>query len=100
MGLPRALDHTAIAALIADGKGNITGNLDENSAGTLGSTIPLTGTYTLTSTGRGTAVLTGTAGSTNIIFYMADAFDFIFVEADTGQVATGIIQAPIPPNQP
>jgi hypothetical protein len=89
----------AIAALTADGKGNITGNLDENSAGTLGSTIALTGTYSLTSTGRGTAVLTSAAGSTNIIFYAVDAFDFIFVEADTGQVATGIIQAPVPQQQ-
>ena len=88
----------AIAALIADGKGHITGNLDENSAGTLGSTMPLTGTYTLTSTGRGTAVLTSAAGSINIIFYVADAFDIIFVETDTGQVATGIIQAPVPQN--
>lgn len=89
----------AVAALTADGKGNFTGNLDENSAGTLASTIALTGTYTLASTGRGTAVLTGSTGSTNIIFYEADAFDFIFIETDTGQVATGIIQAPIPQNQ-
>jgi hypothetical protein len=89
----------AIAVLSADGKGNFTGNLDENSAGTLGSTIALTGTYTLASTGRGTAVLTGSTGSTNIIFYAADALDFIFIEADTGQVATGIIQAPVPQNQ-
>jgi hypothetical protein len=89
----------AVAALTADGKGNFTGNLDENSAGTLASTIGLTGTYTLASTGRGTAVLTGSTGSTNIIFYEADAFDFIFIETDTGQVATGIIQAPIPQNQ-
>jgi len=88
----------AIAAITADGKGNITGNLDENSAGTLGNTLPLTGTYTLASTGRGTAVFTSTAGSTNIIFYAVDAFDFIFVEADTGQVATGIIQMPVPLN--
>jgi hypothetical protein len=89
----------AIAALTADGKGHFTGNLDENSAGTLASTVALTGTYTLSSTGRGTAVLTGSAGSINIIFYQADALDFIFLEADTGQVATGIIQAPIPQNQ-
>jgi hypothetical protein len=89
----------AIASLTADGKGNFTGNLDENSAGTLGSAIALTGTYTLASTGRGTAVLTSSAGSTNIIFYAADSLDFIFIEADTGQVATGIIQAPVPQNQ-
>jgi hypothetical protein len=86
----------AIAALTADGKGNFTGNLDENSAGTLANTIALAGTYSLASTGRGTAVLTGSTGSINIIFYQADAFDFIFLEADTGQVATGIIQAPVP----
>jgi hypothetical protein len=86
----------AIAVLTADGKGNFTGNLDENSAGTLGSTIALSGTYTLASTGRGTAVLTGSTGSINIIFYAADSLDFIFIEADTGQVATGIIQAPVP----
>lgn len=89
----------AIASLTADGKGNFTGNLDENSAGTLGSTIPLTGTYSLASTGRGTAVLNGSTGSINIIFYQADASDFIFLEADTGQVATGIIQVPVPQNQ-
>jgi hypothetical protein len=86
----------AVASLTADGKGHFTGNLDENSAGTLGSTVALTGTYTLASTGRGTGVLTGSNGSINIIFYAVDVFDFIFVEADTGQVATGIIQAPVP----
>jgi hypothetical protein len=89
----------AIAALAADGKGNFTGTLNENSAGTLGSAIALTGTYTLASTGRGTAVLNGSAGAINIIFYAADTLDFIFVESDTGQVATGIIQAPVPQNQ-
>jgi hypothetical protein len=89
----------AVASLTADGKGNFTGNLDENSDGSLASTVPLSGTYTLASTGRGTATLTGTTGTINVIFYAADALDFIFVESDTGQVAAGIIQAPIPQNQ-
>jgi hypothetical protein len=82
----------AIAEFTADGKGNITGNLDENSAGVLGSGLALTGTNSIASTGRGTAVLNSSAGSMNLILYMVDASDFIYLEADTGQVATGRIQ--------
>lgn len=82
----------AIAQFTADGKGNITGNLDENSDGSLGSGLALRGTYTLAATGRGTSALTSSAGTMNLIFYMVDASDFIFLEADTGQVATGRIQ--------
>jgi hypothetical protein len=79
----------AIAQFTADGNGNITGNLDENSVGTLGSAMALTGTYSLSAIGRGTAVFNSAAGTMNLIFYMVDASDFIYVEADTGQVATG-----------
>jgi hypothetical protein len=82
----------AIAQFTADGKGNIAGNLDENSNGSLGSGLSLTGTYTIAATGRGTSALTSSAGNMNLILYMVDASDFIFVEVDTGQVATGRIQ--------
>jgi hypothetical protein len=83
----------AIAQFTADGKGNISGNLDENSAGSLGSGLALTGTYTLPATGRGTAVFNSNAGAMNLIFYMVDATHFIYLEADTGQVATGRIES-------
>lgn len=82
----------AIAQFTADGKGSIAGNLDENSAGSLGSGLSLAGTYNLTATGRGTSALTSSAGTMNLILYMVDASDFIFLEADSGQVATGGIQ--------
>jgi hypothetical protein len=82
----------AIAQFTADGNGNITGNLDENSAGSLGSGMALTGTYTLATIGRGTAALSSSAGSMNLIFYMIDAQDFIYLDVDTGQVATGRFQ--------
>jgi hypothetical protein len=81
----------AIAQFTADGKGNLTGNLDENSAGTLGSGLALTGTYSLPASGRGTAVFNSTAGAMNLILYMVGASDFIYLETDTGQVATGRI---------
>ena len=82
----------AIAQFTADGKGSITGNLDENSNGSLGSGLSLAGSYSLAATGRGTSALTSSAGTMNLILYMIDASDFIFLEADTGQVATGRIQ--------
>jgi hypothetical protein len=82
----------AIAQFTGDGKGSISGNLDENSNGSLGSGLSLAGTYSLAATGRGTSALTSSAGTMNLILYMVDASDFIFLEADTGQVATGNIK--------
>ena len=81
----------AIAQFTADGAGHLTGNLDENSAGSLGNGLALTGTYSIPASGRGTAALSSNAGAMNLILYMVDASDFIYLEADTGQVATGRI---------
>ena len=82
----------AIAQFTGDGAGNITGNLDENSNGSLAGGLALTGTYSFAATGRGTSALKSTAGNMNLILYMINGSQVIFLEADTGQVATGGFQ--------
>jgi hypothetical protein len=81
----------AIAQFTADGAGHLTGHLDENSVGSLGTGLGLTGTYSIPASGRGIAALSSDAGAMNLILYMVDASNFIYLEVDTGQVATGRI---------
>jgi fibronectin-binding autotransporter adhesin len=80
----------AIAQFSATGGGSLTGALDLNNGGVATGNLALTGTYTVTPSGRGTATLNSAAGPFNIVFYMASTSRVVFIEPDAFQVSSGI----------
>jgi hypothetical protein len=79
--------------LVANGAGSFTsGVLDVNDIGSVTQAAALTGTYTLSSTGRGVAVLFGPPGTFSALsfaFYVVDSTHLKFVELDTLPVVSG-----------
>jgi len=79
-------------AVTMDGAGNIsTGVLDANDGGALVLNSPLTGTYTMASTGRGLATITSSFGTQNFVIYVVNSSDLKIVEADSLPVTSGEI---------
>jgi hypothetical protein len=69
-------------SLQADGNGNIVSGVEDiNSAGSVFSSVPITGTYTVGADGRGTAVLNPTTNVFNPI-----TLDFVLVSSQRGLV--------------
>ena len=58
--------------ILLNGQGALAGTADINVAGALSADVPVTGTYTMSSTGRGTATISGTAGTWTMTLYSAD----------------------------
>jgi hypothetical protein len=79
--------------LVANGAGSFTsGVLDANDVGSITQAAALTGTYTVSSTGRGVAVLFGPPGTFSALsfaFYVVDSTRLKFVELDTLPVVSG-----------
>jgi hypothetical protein len=79
-----------VGSFTADGSaGNVTaGSLDQNSGGTVSSTIgTLTGSYTMDSCGRGTLAL----GSHTYVFYIVSPSDAVLQETTSGIIAHGFL---------
>jgi hypothetical protein len=47
--------------------------VDVNAEGVLSTDVPVTGSYTMSSTGRGTATISSTAGTWTVALYFADS---------------------------
>jgi hypothetical protein len=85
---------TAISGqFVADGSGNLNGTEDENSFGNLFPNIPLSGIYTVESTGRGTAAIHSTIGgvdhASNFHFYLINGNELRFVQIDAASRLLG-----------
>ncbi len=76
-----------IAALAADGNGNLTGTADINAGGAL-STPSAAGTYSIGSNGRGTGTLSGF----NVAYYAVDGTTAYFIAADPNREYLGSLQ--------
>ncbi len=82
--------------LTSDGAGNISGGvLDENHAGTLGSNVAFTGTYTVAGSGRGTATLSSTSPAQTVgaVFYMVSPGEAYLLSTDPDIVESGPLLA-------
>jgi hypothetical protein len=58
--------------VLFNGQGALAGAVDVNAAGVLSTDVPVTGSYTMSSTGRGTATITSTAGTWTMTLYVKD----------------------------
>jgi len=82
----------------ADGAGHITtGQLDSDDAGTLGTDVSLSGTYTAPSStnGRGTATLTVSGVTTNYSFYVVSASSLLMMETDAVSAGNPLVGGPV-----
>jgi hypothetical protein len=82
----------------ADGAGNIPGGqLDSDDAGTLGTAVSFSGTYTAPSStnGRGTAKLTVSGVTTSYSFYVVSASNLLMMEVDPVSSGNGLVSGPI-----
>lgn len=70
--------------------GTITGGVqDINDGGNIGSSLPLSGTYSVAANGRGALALNTTLGTLNFAFYVVNDNQLRFVELDNGPVLAG-----------
>src|SRR5262249_8293352 len=75
-----------------DGAGGIsTGVLDANDGGALVLNSPLTGTYSVASSGRGLASITSGFGTQNFVLYVVNTGDIKILESDSLPVTSGEI---------
>jgi len=78
----------------ADGNGNITGGLqDINNNGSLSQNLTLSGSYTISPSGRGTLTLTSTASAFQFVLYAGSSGIFELLEIDGNAVSSGFAQA-------
>jgi hypothetical protein len=91
-GVTASGEIESTAQFTANGSGTLNGAVDFNNAGVLSSGLTLSGTYTMTSSGRGTAALHSTFGTQNIIFYMVNNSRAVFIDADSAIVAVGAME--------
>lgn len=81
----------ALGTLNLDGGGNLSGNLFENSNGTLSSAIALSGTYALNGSARGTATLISNGGShVPFALYPISASRFVLISTDPANPDLGV----------
>lgn len=76
----------------ADGVGKLNGALDANNGGSLSSNLALSGTFTVSSSGRGTLTLSSNLGGQSIVFYMVSNTRVLFIDVDASLVAVGEMQ--------
>jgi hypothetical protein len=85
---------TITGQFLADGSGNVSGQEDQNSFGNLTSNIPLSGTYSIESTGRGTTTVHATIGGvdhvSNFHFYMVSGSEVRFMQIDPSSRMLGM----------
>lgn len=85
-------EFDSIAQFTADGASKLTGIIDVNNAGGLSFGQTLTGTFTVTSTGRSTVPLQTPLGTQNMVFYSVNGTRALFIELDNNVVAAGEIR--------
>src|SRR5207248_7399803 len=80
----------AAARFVTDGAGNVTsGSFDVNDAGSAQSNLTLTGTYSVSSTGRGTISATiPNLGTVNYAFYIVSVNELFMVSLDPVSAST------------
>ncbi|HEY6970269.1 MAG TPA: hypothetical protein VJA94_13765 [Candidatus Angelobacter sp.] len=76
----------------ADGAGHMTGAADFNNGGSVSTNLSLSGTSTVTASGRATGTLKSSLATQNIVFYVVNSNRVLFVDLDANLVAVGDIE--------
>ena len=84
--------YVAAGLLAADGRGNLSGVIDEND-GNFNPNLSLTGTYAVAPSGRGTATLTTSSGTSHFSFYVISRSMLNFIELDSQPAVSGVVRA-------
>ncbi len=82
----------ATALLAANGCGSANGILDINDGGSISIGTPLTGAYSVDSTGRGSLTLQSPARRQNAGIYLVNRNHVLFIDLDPALVAVGVIE--------
>lgn len=82
----------SIAEFTADGASKVSGIIDLNNTGAVTFGQPLSGTFSVTSSGRATLTATTPLGTQNLVLYVVNGNRALFVEMDTALVAAGDIR--------
>jgi len=75
--------------ILLNGQGDLAGVVDVNAAGVLSPDVPVTGSYTMSSSGRGTATINSPAGTWTVTLYVKD--DKTVYPLGTGSPANGVL---------
>jgi hypothetical protein len=75
--------------VLMNGQGALAGAVDVNAAGVLSTDVPVTGSYTMSSSGRGTATISSTAGTWTVTLYVKDATTLYLL--GTGAPSNGVL---------
>jgi hypothetical protein len=59
--------------ILMNGQGALAGAVDVNAAGVLSTDVPVTGSYTMSSSGRGTATISTSTATWTVTLYLKDA---------------------------
>jgi hypothetical protein len=78
-----------VGQIVMDGAGGLTGHVDVNTAGVLTADVPVTGSYTVGSTGRGTATISTSTATWTVTMYLKDAVTIDLV--GTGSPSNGCL---------
>jgi hypothetical protein len=87
--IPGSNEIDCIAQFVADGAGNAPGSIEFNNGGTLSSNLSLTGTYTITASGRGGASFASSFGTQNVILYVVSSSQVLFIDIDSALATSG-----------
>jgi hypothetical protein len=90
-GVGTAGKFDAVAQVMADGSGHLSGSVSLNDGGILEPNLGLNGSYTLAGNGRATGTLVTSAGTLNVIYYVANSSQILFIEVDNNAVAQGVL---------
>jgi hypothetical protein len=87
-------EEDLVAAVLPNGGSAITGSADISDNGVLTHSAALTGSYSVSPSGRGSASLTAAPAFNNSTFnlYIADSSDALFLESDGTRVLVGMAQ--------
>ena len=78
-----------VGQIVMDGAGGLTGHVDVNTAGVLTADVPVTGSYTVGSTGRGTATISTSTATWTVTMYLKDPVTIDLV--GTGSPSNGCL---------
>jgi hypothetical protein len=81
-----------LAALSADGNGNVAGTMDLNNERSPEAGLSVKGSYSISSNGRGTTTLTTSAGISNLNIYTVDSSLTLALSLDTTSVMVGSLE--------
>ena len=84
--------YVAAGVLAADGRGTLSGVIDEND-GNFNPNLLLRGTYAVAPSGRGTATMSTSSGTSHFSFYVLSSSALNFIELDSLPAVSGIARA-------